>query len=196
MIYFIYRKIVEQNDFFKEKVIVDIIIDNVTPCLIERKTGAIVPTTYSLLTLDELRSITNMNWQFDWAHFSLSKAVVYKIAVKGEAEIQGLIAIEDDAPDKAVYIKIAESAPHNKGKDGQYIGVGGHLFAVAIKRSVDRGFGGFAYMDAKNMKLIRHYEATLGATFIGMPHPYRMFIDEQAAKNLLEKYTLEEEEND
>jgi hypothetical protein len=174
----------------------DIIIDNITPCLIERKTGNIISTAYSLVTLEELRNTKNENWEFDWAHFNAPKATVYKVAVKGDTEVQGLVATEDDVPDKAVYIKIAESAPHNKGEFGQYIGVGGHLFAVAVKRSFDCGFGGFAYMDAKNMKLIRHYQETLGAKFLGMPHPYRMFIDEQAAMELLEKYTLEEEDHD
>jgi len=32
----------------------------------------------------------------------------------------------------------------------------------------------------------------LGAAFLGIPHPYRMYIDEKAAKKLLEKYTVQE----
>ena len=48
-------------------------------------------------------------------------------------------------------------------------------------------------MDAKNMDLAEHYRKTLGATFLGKPHPYRMIIDEEIALKLLDIYTLKGE---
>lgn len=47
-------------------------------------------------------------------------------------------------------------------------------------------------MDAKNTELVNHYRDSLGAVLLGMPHPYRMFIDEDAAERLLRIYTLEQ----
>lgn len=49
-------------------------------------------------------------------------------------------------------------------------------------------------MDAKNTDLVKHYQKALGATLLGIPHPYRMFIDEDTAENLLKIYTLDKEE--
>ena len=49
-------------------------------------------------------------------------------------------------------------------------------------------------MDAKNTKLVRHYEKSLGATFLGQIHPYRMYINEKAAQKILSTYTLKESE--
>lgn len=95
----------------------------------------------------------------------------------------------------AVYVKIAESAPHNFGTSKEYIGVGGHLFAIAVQRSYELGYGGFVYMDAKNTKLVKHYAERLGAIHIGHPHPYRMIIDEMAAYKLIRTYNFRRDSN-
>ena len=47
-------------------------------------------------------------------------------------------------------------------------------------------------MDAKNRELVQHYQEALGATLLGIPHEYRMFVDEEAAEKLLSVYTLKE----
>lgn len=124
----------------------------------------------------------------------MKESEIYKLQIKHDTVIQGLIALTKFEKDQAVYVNIAESAPHNLGKNKKYNGVGGHLFAIAVYRSIELGYGGFVFMDAKNTELVEHYQKTLGATFLGIPHPYRMFIDEDAAKRLLNVYTLETED--
>ena len=64
------------------------------------------------------------------------------------------------------------------------------VFAIAAQVSIDHGFGGFVFMDAKNTELVRHYHEKMGAQLLGMPHPYRMFIDEEAAHRLFAIYNL------
>jgi len=73
------------------------------------------------------------------------------------------------------------------------LGVGGHLFAIAIKLSYMNGFNGFIYFDAKNMDLVKHYEEILGASHIGGFHEYRMTVEIEQAQNILDEYTLEGE---
>lgn len=104
-----------------------------------------------------------------------------------------MIALQYEERDKAVYAHIAESAPWNRGKSKRYEGVGGHLFAIAAQKSMEKGYGGFVFLDAKNADLVRHYEEALGAQFLGIAHPYRMIIDEEAAARLLRIYTFDEE---
>ena len=169
----------------------NITIDKFTPCLENAKTGKLVPTIISKVTTDELKTLNG--WNFNWLEDTLSDSDIYKLHTTKDDNIQGLIAITDFPKDMAVYVKLAESAPHNLGINKKYNGVGGHLFAAAAKVSVDKGYGGFIFMDAKNEELVKHYNKTLDAVLLGRPHPYRMFIDEENAKKLLKTYTFEEE---
>ena len=166
----------------------DIVIDQLTPCLKRAKDGKIVDTFYKPAAKKELRSLKG--WLFDWTHDDLENSQVYKLMAEDDERIQGLVAIKKLPRDRAVYVQIAESAPHNKTKNKEYIGVGGHLFAIAVQISYESGYDGFVFMDAKNTSLVSHYARTLGALFIGHPHPYRMIIDEEAAYKLIRIYNF------
>lgn len=163
-------------------------IDKLTPCLEKISTGKIVNTFYSRASESELKNL--LEWNFKWSEIPQNKFEIFKLNVENDDRIQGLIAIANVVPDKAVYVKIAESAPHNLGNAKEYLGVGGHLFAIAVSRSLELGYGGFIYMDAKNLKLVEHYSKILGASLIGSPHPFRMAVDEQAAARLVEYYNF------
>lgn len=167
---------------------VNIEIDQLTPCLERVKDSKIVETSFSAVSKAELMKINR--WLFKWTDSDLTNCEIYKLTVNDDERIQGLIAIQVMQRDKAVYVKIAESAPHNKHDAKEYIGVGGHLFAIAVQRSYELGFDGFVYFDAKNISLVSHYARSLGAIFIGHPHPYRMIIDEEAAKKLIQIYNF------
>ncbi|MCL2018929.1 MAG: hypothetical protein FWG70_04140 [Oscillospiraceae bacterium] len=165
-------------------------VDKLTPCLEKASTGDIVTTTYATAEKSELNSLKN--WLFNWEDPYLKDCTVHKILAVGDARIQGLIAVRDEPDNSALYAKIAESAPHNKGKNKEYLGVGGHLFAVAVLISMSKGYGGFVYMDAKNKRLVDHYIEILGASFVGGVHPFRVSINETAAKKLVEFYNFKE----
>jgi len=110
--------------------------------------------------------------------------------VKGDDAIQGLIAAEVVLG--AVYVRLAESAPHNLGDDKRYKGVGGHLFAIAIKLSLVNGFGGYVFFDAKNLELVNHYKEIFHAESVSTRyHDYRLEISEYYAQEIIDQYTLE-----
>ncbi len=169
----------------------DVLIDQFTRCLVEVETGRLVDTIFTKTAKRELRGL--QGWAFDWTAPDLKDAEIYKLCVMGQFEIEGLVALQYMERDRAVYVQLAESAPHNRGNNKRYGGVGGHLFAIAAQKSVDAGFGGFFFMDAKNMELVRHYQDNLGAHWIGLAHEYRMVVEEDAAARLLAVYTLKEE---
>jgi len=169
----------------------ELAIDKFTPCLEDTETGEILPTVYSSATRGELKRLEG--WTFDWTHPDLDEDEIYKLTIQGDSTIQGLIAIHNYPRDSAMYVHAAESAPHNRGKDKAFAGVGGHLFSIAAKRSAEEGNGGYLFFDAKNMELVQHYEETLGASILGIPHPFRMELIEPRALALLRRYTLEEE---
>lgn len=171
--------------------LVDLEVDSFTPCLVDRITGEIIDTDYCIVAPSELGGFKKQGWLFDWTDKSLKDSSIYKLCLRADAMAQGLVALEFNDADRAVHIILAESAPHNKGHSKRYDGVGGHLFAIAAKVSLEVGYGGFIYFEAKNMNLVRHYQEKFGAVYIGIPHPYSMIIDEYAAQRLLNSYTID-----
>ncbi len=168
----------------------NLVIDKFTPCLEDSETGVLIPTVYRKASKNELSKLKG--WKFNWIDADLKKTEVYKLCIAGDETIQGLVALTDSQRDMAVYVNIAESAPHNYGENKKFHGVGGHLFAIAAQISVEKGYGGYLFMDAKNTELVIHYRKTLGAVLVGRPHPYRMFVDEEHAMKLLGTYNFEE----
>ena len=63
-------------------------------------------------------------------------------------DIQGLVAIARDQDLKAVYITWMCTSPDNNKlitDDVRYLGVGGHLFAIAAQKLVEYGYDGYMY---------------------------------------------------
>jgi hypothetical protein len=169
---------------------IDVLIDTLTPCLTETATGKIFQTTFSLASADEIKGLRKKGWNFDWTQDELKTTNIYKLLVEGDAAIQGLVSAE--VVRGAVYVHLVESAPHNLGKNKKFEGVGGHLFAIAIKLSYANGFGGYIFMDAKNMELVKHYHDMLGAELVNTRyHAYRVAVSEENAREIIDKYTLE-----
>ena len=169
---------------------IDVWIDKLTPCLEETTTGEIFQTTFEIAKESELIGLQEKGWNFNWAAPELSQSNIYKLQLKDDDTIQGLVSAE--VVRGAVYVHIAESAPHNLGKNKKFSGVGGHLFAIAIKLSAANRFDGYIFFNAKNPELVKHYQDTFGARRLNVRiHEYRMEIDELKAKELLETYTLE-----
>lgn len=169
---------------------VDILIDRLPPCLVEIATGKIHQTTFSVAKVAEISNLQVLGWNFDWSDKDLAYCNIYKLQIENDDEIQGLVAAE--VVRGAVYVHLAESAPHNQPHIKKYDGVGGHLFAIAVKLSLAMGFGGYVYFEAKNRELAEHYTNAMGARLLRTRiHEYRMEIDEESAQLLIEKYTLE-----
>lgn len=94
----------------------------------------------------------------------------------------------------AAFIRWACTAPHNnKQRSGQqkYIGVGGHLFAIACEKSMEWGFCGAVHGFAASKILLEHYVKKLKAEPICMLHQYQFLLNEQAAQELMEVYHYE-----
>ena len=173
-----------------ERMKIDIIIDRLPPCLFEIATGQTYPTTFSIVTTNEIQNLQSHGWNFDWTDKELAFCNIYKLQVENSVEIQGLVAAE--VVRGAVYIHLAESAPHNLPPNKRFDGVGGHLFAIAVKLSMAMRFGGYVYFEAKNRELADHYTSAFGARLLRTRiHDYRMEIDEISAQILIDKYTLE-----
>lgn len=160
---------------------IDVLIDKLTDCLVERETNRVVETEYRKRTLP-IKASEYRRWKFKWNKPEENGYDTYELFLKGDETIQGRIALKIDGG--VADVDIVESAPHNFGNKKRYVGVGGHLFAIACQLSFEAGCDGYVSFTAKN-DLIEHYKKELGAKVVA---GQRMYIDEQAARALVEKY--------
>lgn len=169
-------------------------VDKLTPCLVRASDGEVVQTEVSVLSRRDARSYREDNgWYINWSEVP-DDYTIYKLAVSGEDEPQGLVAAKDDRANQAVRLHWGVAAPWNQGKlvgaDGKrYEGVGGHLFAIGADLSMQLGYNGFMVSQAANSKLLSHYVEEFGAYPIG--NTLGFFIDEDAAAGILKEYTWE-----
>ncbi|SOE47985.1 hypothetical protein SAMN05720781_0257 [Fibrobacter sp. UWT3] len=132
-------------------------------------------------------------WGIDWIEVP-NDVEVFALALKENNEIQGLVGVKNDEGPKAAYLHWACTAPHNNKRvygSQRYSGVGGHLFAIAVDKSVQWGYDGVIFGFALNKELLNHYIGVLGCAHIGALHPYHFILGPIAAKKLLETYTYE-----
>ena len=104
--------------------------------------------------------------------------------MKGSNAIEGLLAYKPD--DNSVKIELVENNEKNIGSGGEYKGVGGHLFAEAVKESCNLGYNGYVWFVSKT-NLIEYYKKELGAELV-VAKTGTMRIDESAAAKLYRRY--------
>lgn len=174
---------------------VDIWLDEIVPCLKDIETGAIRETVvFKIESRSFLKKFKEKDgWGIDWIDIP-DDVEVFALALKENNEIQGLVGVKNDVEFKAAYLHWACSAPHNNKHafgNQKYSGVGGHLFAIAVDKSMQWGYGGYVHGFALNKELLNHYIEILGATFLGAQHPYQFFFDRAASQKFLEVYIYE-----
>lgn len=174
---------------------INVYIDEYTPCLRDSKTGEIFETEVIRIKRKSFLSKFNKRngWYVNWVEL-LKENEIYALVIKGTVSIEGLVALKAIDDYGAVYVTWLCSAPHNNpiiAETKKYIGVGGHLFAIAIDRSIKNGFSGAITGNAANKDLLNHYCEVFNATHIGIIHPYQFFIDEENAKKIIEVYQYE-----
>ena len=173
------------NIYIKPYKGIDVEIDELTPCLRDAKTGEILETEYGLVKYTDVKDLHKKGWNFNWGKEFNASSAVYALKLKNDTAFQGLVSCTPDTNAGAMFLGLIESAPHNKGKNKKYNGVGGHLAAIIALKSFESNFDGYVYFEAKS-KLFEHYEKTLGARRIGSSQ--RMMIETPSAKKLIEKY--------
>ncbi len=172
---------------------INVEVDEFVPCLKDAETGEIVETEVREISDKSILSeCTEENgWAFPW-NTPPENYDIYSLNVKNSNIIEGLIALKPDEKYWGVHMFWGNSAPHNLGKNKKYIGVGGHLFAIAAKVSIDNGYGGFIFADAANKELFDMFIEKYGATpYSTVNRPYRFAFEEDALRRILETYNFD-----
>lgn len=171
---------------------INVWIDDLVPCLKNSQTGDFVETEVVQIKRKSFLEKFNKRtgWHTNWTDL-LKENEIYALVIKGTVDIQGLVAVTPDYESEAEYITWMVAAPENVGNKKKYIGVGGHLFAIAIDKSIDNHFDGFVFGFAANENLLTHYIHKFNAQYSPINHPYQFFIDDESAKKIKEVYTYE-----
>ena len=84
---------------------INVIIDEFTPCLKDGKTGELVQTEVIRLRRKSFLKKYNKKtgWYVNWASLA-EENEIYALVVEGTVDIQGLVAIAPDKDMSAVYI--------------------------------------------------------------------------------------------
>ena len=183
------------DDVLLKQGCLDIWIDEIVPCLRDTETGEIKETVvFKIESRSYLKKFTKKaGWHINWSQVP-ENVEVYALALLDTNEIQGLVGIRKDNDAQAAYIHWACTAPHNNkheyGKQ-KYEGVGGHLFAIAVDKSIQWGYEGAVYGFAANQALVEHYVKAFDAYHLSILHEYQIVVEGEAAKKLLEVYSYE-----
>jgi hypothetical protein len=185
---------IKQKRMKNKKTHIDIWIDEMVPCLCVAETGEEKETVAYRVYQKDLKGYNKRTgWYTNW-HTMPFDVEVYALAVKDEQGIQGLLAIKDDKDADAALLCWGCTAPCNNKlltDSPKYIGVGGHLFAIAADLSVKWGHGGAMYGQASNSKLVRHYVEKFNAMRIRGAESRYFMIDEDEAGKIMEEYDYE-----
>jgi len=175
-------------------------IDGFTACLVDAKTSEELPTV--VYKIEDSKILTAFNkkngWEVSWKKLCLEGFEIYALVLKESPSIiQGLVALQDDKEAGVIIINWAVAAPHNRKPNKRYIGVGGHLFAIAIRISVDKGYGGAVIGHPANRKLDTYYKERLGAESfpfgaVARGYEYTIIVEGLSARNIVERYSYEE----
>lgn len=171
---------------------IEIIIDEITPCLRDNFNNTYVDTKYDKIGHISSATASQMQkyekWSFDWNDSDLDDCSIYALYVEGSKQTQGLIACREykDQNQTKGYIEVAlaEANPQNVGAEGRYKGVGAHLFSIASRLSLDLGYDGYVTFISKT-DLIQHYIDELHAEIL---FGSNMQLSPEASKRLVNIY--------
>ena len=167
---------------------ISIEIDKLTPCL-KRMVDDKLVNTYFVEGLPSKKEL--LDWEFDWYEEERKGYRIMQLYAENDSRLQGLVSTKIRKDINAIEVNLVEAAPMNNPHKGtcvgkEYEGVGGHLFAEAIRQSYAEGYDGFVMFVAKT-DLIKYYEKMLGAKLANYKERI-MYINERMAKKLYEQY--------
>ena len=170
-------------------------IDDLSPCLKDALTGEYINT--EVIRIKRLSILSRFNskngWYVNWRELA-ERDEIYALVIEGTFAIQGLVAVRRDESSQTAFVDWAVASPENNSQlveEKRYIGVGGHLLAVASDCSLKYGFDGAMSGFAADQSRMNHFVDFYGAEPICQLHPFQVFFGEDAARKIREVYTYE-----
>ena len=139
------------------------------------------------MSQEELKQLKDdKDFTFDWSEEV--EYEVFKITLKGEQEILGLVSLIDVPREFRIHINLIESSKKYRGKNKRIKNIPGCLISYACKIAFEKGYDGFVSLVPKT-QLVKYYHENYGFEIIGN----QMAIFMEKSKLLISKYIDDEE---
>ncbi len=150
--------------------------------IIEVLTGEICPIEVLHLENTDYKSLSKTRYFFDWKEEK--KEEVYKLVLKGQKDILGLVSIERIPSEWRIHIRLLTVSKENKGKEKKFDKITGNLIAFVAKIAL-ADFGQMACVSLRPKSLIaQHYMTKYKMNITGMT----LSLEVPEIVNLINKY--------
>ena len=155
-----------------------------------------VPVICTMATLNDFYETAKGDWQSDWTSDFIQSAKLMKYSFRHSetGELIALGAYEDRADGYAIYMTYAEASPENNpnlSSEKKYHRIANAIIGKGIDLSLEAGYNGTVYFQAKTTELFRYYIEN----YCAIPYQrgsYNLIIFDEDAVSLLR--TLKEED--
>jgi hypothetical protein len=150
--------------------------------IVEVLTGNICPIEVLPVTNTDFTSISKARYFFDWKEEK--KVEVYKLVLKGQKDILGLVSIERIPSEWRIHIRLLTVSLENKGKEKQFDKITGNLIAYVAKIAL-LDFGQMACVSLRpKSSIAKHYMTKYNMNMTGMT----LSLEVPEIVNLINKY--------
>lgn len=157
-------------------------------------TKELIEAVIELMIERDFETIQNEKDRFDKFDWNLHRGgEVYKLCLKNDIRILGLICLIDHADPaiNAIEIALLEVSRENIGINKAFENIAGCLIGFACRESFKRGHDGFVFLLPKT-ELITHYHDRYGFTYLPIKTVERpeglMILNAMASRRLVVKY--------
>lgn len=134
--------------------------------VVERLTGNIYQIEVLPVKNTDYKSLSKARYFFDWKEER--KAEVYKLVMKGQQDILGLISIERIPSEWRIHIRLLSVSKENSGKGKVFENIAGNLIASVAKIAVAE-FGALACVSLRpKSSVAQHYITKYNMHVTGM----------------------------
>jgi len=150
--------------------------------IVEVQSGKVIPIEILLLENDDYKSISESRYYFDWK--KEKKQEVYKLVIKGQTDILGLISIERIPSEWRIHIRLLTVSKENSGKGKIFENIVGNLMTHVAKLAVME-FAEMACISLKSKSAIeQHYIKKYNMSITGMT----LSLEVPEILNLIKQY--------
>jgi hypothetical protein len=150
--------------------------------IVEVLTGNICQIEVLPVTNTDFTSISKARYFFDWKEEKMEE--VYKLVLKGQKDILGLVSIERIPSEWRIHIRLLTVSVENKGKEKQFDKITGNLIAYVAKIAL-ADFGQMACVSLRpKSSIAKHYMTKYNMNMTGMT----LSLEVPEIVNLINKY--------
>jgi len=123
--------------------------------IVEIQTGKIYPIEILPVKSIDYKSLSKARYFFDWREER--EAETYKLTIKGEHDILGLVSLERIPAEWRIHIRLLTVSEENRGNKKVFENIAGNLIAEVSKMAVAQ-FGKFACVSLRpKSSIAQHY---------------------------------------